>query len=80
MHPPLIKAIAGRRKNERHKGCSEKKNKKGQHQCPICKDYGHHWPSCKKGNPEDIAAFMAERYSIYYALFSTLRSLLLSYC
>ncbi|PVH32515.1 hypothetical protein PAHAL_9G417300 [Panicum hallii] len=23
--------------------------------------YGHHWPSCKKGNPEDIAALLAVR-------------------
>jgi hypothetical protein len=37
------------------------------------KNYGHHWPSCKKGNPEDIAAFMAERYS-------TMHCFLLFYC
>jgi hypothetical protein len=60
MHPPLLKATAGRRKTERYKGCTEK-TKKGQHKCPICKDYGHHWPSCKKGNPEDIAALLAVR-------------------
>ncbi|CAN6180907.1 unnamed protein product, partial [Urochloa humidicola] len=59
MHPPLLKATAGRRKNERYKGGSEKKNKKGQHKCPICTDYGHHWHKCKKGNPEDIAALTA---------------------
>ncbi|KAJ1268342.1 hypothetical protein BS78_07G127600 [Paspalum vaginatum] len=35
--------------------------KKRQHQCPICKDYGHHWHNCKKGNPDDIAAMMAMR-------------------
>ena len=60
MHPPLLKATAGRRKTERYKGCTEK-TKKGQHKCPICKGYGHHWPSCKKGNPEDIAAMMTVR-------------------
>ena len=62
MHPPLLKATAGRPKTERYKGCSENKRKKGQHQCPICTGYGHHWHNCKKGNPEDIAAMMAVRY------------------
>uniref|UniRef100_A0A453RMD6 Uncharacterized protein n=1 Tax=Aegilops tauschii subsp. strangulata TaxID=200361 RepID=A0A453RMD6_AEGTS len=33
----------------------------GQHLCPICKEYGHHWHKCKKGNREDIAAMMAVR-------------------
>lgn len=64
MHPPLLKATAGRRKNERYKGCTEggaKKRPKGQHKCPICKDYGHHWQNCKRGDPEDIAAMMAIR-------------------
>ncbi|EMS55465.1 hypothetical protein TRIUR3_06916 [Triticum urartu] len=61
MHPPLLKATAGRRKTERYKGCGEKKRKSGQHLCPICKEYGHHWHKCKKGNPEDIAAMMAVR-------------------
>jgi hypothetical protein len=65
MHPPLLKATAGRRRNERYKGCTEGKGniakKKRQHKCPICKDFGHHWPSCKKGDPDDIATIMAER-------------------
>ncbi|KAM0898597.1 hypothetical protein ACQ4PT_021779 [Festuca glaucescens] len=61
MHPPLLKATAGRPKTERYKGCSEKKRKSGKHLCPICKDYGHHWHNCKKGNPEDIAAMLAVR-------------------
>uniref|UniRef100_A0A8R7QBB2 Transposase MuDR plant domain-containing protein n=1 Tax=Triticum urartu TaxID=4572 RepID=A0A8R7QBB2_TRIUA len=42
-------------------GCSEKKRKSGQHLCPICKDYGHHWHKCKKGNPDDIAAILDVR-------------------
>ncbi|XP_039805383.1 uncharacterized protein LOC120669641 [Panicum virgatum] len=54
MHPPLLKSVAGTHKAERHKGCSDKKTKKVQHQCPICKEYGHHWPSCRKGSKEDI--------------------------
>jgi hypothetical protein len=61
MHPPLLKATAGRPKTERYKGTSEKKRKSGKHLCPICKDYGHHWHNCKKGNPDDIAAMMAVR-------------------
>jgi hypothetical protein len=61
MHPPLLKATAGRPKTERYKGCGEKKRKNGKHLCPICKEYGHHWHNCKKGNPDDIAAMMAVR-------------------
>ncbi|KAM0873464.1 hypothetical protein ACQ4PT_038055 [Festuca glaucescens] len=56
-----IEAIAGRPKTERYKGCGEKKRKNGKHLCPICKEYGHHWHNCKKGNPEDIAAMLAVR-------------------
>ena len=61
MHPPLLKATAGRRKTERYKGCTKKTKKKGQHKCPICTGYGHHWQNCKKGNLEDIAAMLAVR-------------------
>ncbi|KAM3255359.1 hypothetical protein ACQJBY_048590 [Aegilops geniculata] len=61
MHPPLLKVVAGRPQTERHKGCSEKKRKSGQHLCPICKEYGHHWHKCKKGNKDDIAALMELR-------------------
>ena len=56
MHPPLLKATTGRPKTESHKGCTEKKRKGGKDKCPICKDFGHHWPNCKRGNPDDIAA------------------------
>jgi hypothetical protein len=62
IHPPLLKAVAGRPKTERHKGTSDNKRKKGQHQCPICKEYGHHWHKCKKGSKEDIEAMKAVRY------------------
>ena len=61
MHPPQLKATASRPKTERHKGCTEKKRKGRSHKCPICQDFGHHWPSCKRGNPEDIAAMMEVR-------------------
>jgi len=61
MHPPLLTPVAGRPKTERHKGGTEKKKRKGQHQCPICLDYGHHWHNCKKGNPTDIEAMKAVR-------------------
>jgi hypothetical protein len=66
MHPPLLKSVVGRHKTERHKGCSGNKVKKGQHQCPICKDYGHHWPKCRKGSKEDIEAMKAVRYMLMY--------------
>ena len=62
MHPPLLKVVAGRPKTERHKGGSANKRTKGSHQCPICKEYGHHWPTCKKGSKEDIEAIKALRY------------------
>jgi hypothetical protein len=61
MHPPLLKPTAGRPKTERYKGCSEKTKTKGKHQCCICLEYGHHWPTCKKGNPDDIAAGLTIR-------------------
>jgi len=61
MNPPLLKAVAGgRRRTERFKGCAEKK--KGQHKCKVCKGYGHRWYKCREGDPEDIAALLAERY------------------
>jgi len=65
MHPPLIKSTSGRRQNKRAKGCTEANGsttkKKGSHQCPICKDYGHRWYNCKDGDPENIAAMLAEK-------------------
>jgi hypothetical protein len=51
MHPPLLKATAGRPKTERYKGCSEKKRKNGKHLCPICKgcsgDFQHGCHACE---------------------------------
>jgi len=61
MHPPLLTPVAGRPKTERHKGTGDKKKRKGQHQCPICMDYGHHWHNCKRGRPEDIEDMKAIR-------------------
>ena len=65
MYPPLLKPIAGRRKNKRFKGCTENNgsttHRKGQHRCEVCQQYGHHWRTCKNGNPDDIAALLAER-------------------
>jgi hypothetical protein len=65
MHPPLLKSVAGRRQVQRFRSCTKGKNsttrKKGQHQCPTCKGYGHHWHNCKEGDPDDIAAMMAVR-------------------
>jgi hypothetical protein len=75
MHPPLLKSTGGRRKN-RVKSCvegggsSSKKTRKGcgKHKCPICKNLGHHWYTCKDGSPEDIAAWEAMKYSLPYVL------------
>uniref|UniRef100_A0A0A9D1C1 Uncharacterized protein n=1 Tax=Arundo donax TaxID=35708 RepID=A0A0A9D1C1_ARUDO len=62
LHPLLLRATAGRRRNERYKSCTDKKKQKGgQRKCPICTGYGHHWYNCKKGNPKDIEAMMAVR-------------------
>ena len=61
MHPPLLKATTSRPKTERHKGYTEKKRKGEKYKCPICKDTGHHWLSCKRGNLKDIASMMEER-------------------
>ena len=65
MYPPLLKPIAGRRKNKRFKGCTENNgsttHRKGQHRCEVCQQYGHHWRTCKNVNPDDIAAILAKR-------------------
>jgi len=55
MHPPLLKSTSGRRKTQRHKGGAEGgQGRKGRHQCPICKQHGHH--------SKDKAAMLAARY------------------
>jgi hypothetical protein len=65
MYPPLLQQVAGRRKNKTFKGCTENNgnttHRKGQHRCEVCQQYGHHWCTCKNGNPDDIAALLAER-------------------
>ena len=63
MHPPLLKSTAGRRRQNRYKAAVEggSKGAKGSHQCPICQQYGHRWWKCKDGDPNDIAAMLAER-------------------
>jgi len=63
MHPPLLKRTAGRRQNERFKGCTEggTTKRKGSHQCKVCKNYGHRWYKCKDGDPDDITAMLAEK-------------------
>ena len=43
---------------QRYKGNGDKKWK-GQHKCPICEDYGHHWHNCKRGRLENIEALKA---------------------
>ena len=43
-------------------GTSTKKKQKR----PICLQFGHRWYTCKNGNPEDIAAMEAERYTFYH--------------
>jgi hypothetical protein len=66
MHPPLLKSTAwGRRKNWmksaleggscRRKSGNEGETGKRQHKCSICHQLGHHWYTCKNGNPDDIA-------------------------
>jgi hypothetical protein len=87
MHPPLLKSVAGRRKNKRFKGCTEgngsTSRKKGQQRCPICQRYGHHWHTCKGGDPADdpadIAAMQAERYNVELVLSFCTNALIYSY-
>ncbi|CAN6289506.1 unnamed protein product [Urochloa humidicola] len=56
-----VKSTAGRRKQTRYKGAAEGgTSNKGRHECSICHDYGHHWYTCKDGDPEDIAAMLAD--------------------
>jgi hypothetical protein len=64
MHPPLSKSTAGRRQNERFNDYTETSGgtrPKGKHQCNVCKKYGHRWWNCKDGDPDDIAALLAEK-------------------
>lgn len=64
LYPPILKRSAGRPKTLRHKGGVEG-NKKGkrkagtkcQQKCPICKNYGHRWTSCKEADPEAKEAY-----------------------
>jgi hypothetical protein len=67
MLPPLLKSTAGGRRKNRMKsaaeGGSKGKGKGKSHECPICHQLGHHWYTCRNGNPEDIAAMEAERYT-----------------
>ena len=62
MHPPLLKSTVGGRRKNRMKSAMEGGNsRKKKHRCPICQELGHHWYTCKNGNPEDIAAMEAVR-------------------
>ena len=61
MHPPLLKATAGRRKNWMKSALEGGSSRKKRHECPICHELGHRWFTCKNGNPEDIAAMEAAR-------------------
>ncbi|PUZ67826.1 hypothetical protein GQ55_3G465100 [Panicum hallii var. hallii] len=62
MYPPLLKAIACRRRQNRYKSSAEGgTSTKGKHQCPIYHDYSHHWYTCKEGDHVDNAAMLAER-------------------
>jgi hypothetical protein len=66
MHAPLLKSTAGKRQEQRFKGCTKagsSTRKKGSHQCPNCKDYDHRWYNCKNGDPADIAAMLVEKYA-----------------
>ncbi|KAL6633668.1 hypothetical protein ACP70R_026339 [Stipagrostis hirtigluma subsp. patula] len=49
----------GRPSTERVKSAAEGKPKgrKGRHQCPICKGYGHSWKKCKEADPEAKEAY-----------------------
>ncbi|KAL6659926.1 hypothetical protein ACP70R_002048 [Stipagrostis hirtigluma subsp. patula] len=59
LHPPILKRSAGRPSTERVKSAAEGKPKgrKGRHQCPICKGYGHSWKKCKEADPEAKEAY-----------------------
>jgi hypothetical protein len=45
------------------KGALERgsRSKKKKHECSICHEKGHHWYTCKNGDPVDIAAMQVER-------------------
>jgi len=61
-HPPLLKSTArGRRKNRMKSALEGGTTSKKKQKYPICLQLGHHWYTCKNGNPEDIAAMHAMR-------------------
>ena len=66
LEPPILKSVAGRRRKNRYKGSEERS--KGAHKCPICKRYGHHWHSCRDGDPEQKAAMLLESYLLFLYL------------
>jgi hypothetical protein len=66
LYPPLLRATGGGRRKNRFKGAleggSRNKKKAGKkHKCSICQQLGHHWYTCKNGDPADIAAMEAAR-------------------
>ncbi|CAO2194429.1 unnamed protein product, partial [Urochloa humidicola] len=77
MHPPLLKSTAGgrrknmfksaleggssRKKSATEEGTSRKKSATEEGTSRKGHQFGHHWYTCKNGNPEDMAAMERER-------------------
>ena len=51
--------------SSRKKSITEGGTSRKKHECPICHQLGHHWYTYKNGNPQDVAAMEAERYTSY---------------
>ena len=60
LYPPILKRSAGRPRNTRYKGGSEGRGtgkRSGSQKCPICKNFGHRWKTCKEAEPDAKEAF-----------------------
>lgn len=74
-YPPFLRRPAGRPKTHRfkaaHEGGYKKKRRGSAHECPICHQHGHHWNTCREGDPEAkeaLALLAAQRFVFFTSL------------
>lgn len=87
LYPPLLRRPAGRPVTHRYKAAHEggyKKKRRGSaHKCPICHKHGHHWNTCRDGDPEakEALALLAAQRSVFFHIpFKTFIRLLFHTC
>jgi hypothetical protein len=87
LYPPLLRRPAGRLVTHRykasHEGGYKKKRRGSAHKCPICHKHGHHWNTCRDGDPEakEALALLAAQRSVFFHIpFKTFIRLLFHTC